>query len=97
LAALDRLEESVVSFCSALGGATETDRLDNIDASLGEALVGLGHYDVTLATCHAMSGLRPEVAEWNESLIRLLFGRFAEGWRKVEAVGMSPTTIGRAW
>jgi TolA-binding protein len=85
LAALDRLEEAVACFHAALGaGSTDAGRLADVYASLGEALLGLGQYDEALATCHAMSGLRSEVAEWNESLALLLLGRYAEGWRKYE-------------
>jgi tetratricopeptide (TPR) repeat protein len=87
LAALDRLEEAVASFRAALAegsAAAPAHRLADVYASLGEALVGLGRYDEALATCRAMSGFKPEVAEWNESLALLLLGRFAEGWRKYE-------------
>jgi tetratricopeptide (TPR) repeat protein len=87
LAALDRLEEAVADFRTALADAptgTDAGRVADIHASLGEALVALGRYDEAQATCRQMSGLRPEVADWNESLVLLLRGRFAEGWRKYE-------------
>jgi tetratricopeptide (TPR) repeat protein len=87
LAALDRLEEAVASFRPALVDApagTDVDRLADIHASLGEALVGLGRYDEAHATCREMADLRPEAAEWNESLMLLLRSQFAEGWRKYE-------------
>jgi hypothetical protein len=86
LAALDRLEEAVVSFGAALENASgaDPDRLADVYASLGEALVGLRRYDDALAACRAMSGLRPELARWNASLALLLLGRFAEGWAKYE-------------
>jgi tetratricopeptide (TPR) repeat protein len=86
LAALDRLEEAIVCFRAALANisAADANRVADVHANLGEALVGLGRYDDALATCRAMSGLKPEVAQWNQSLVLLLLGRFAEGWRKYE-------------
>ncbi len=87
LAALDRLEEAVVSFREALAHAsadTDAERLADVHAGLGEALVGLGRYDDALAICRAIAGQRPQVAAWNESLVLLLQGRYAEGWRKYE-------------
>jgi hypothetical protein len=87
LAALDRLDEAVASFRAALvkvPAPSEADKFADVYASLGEALVGLGHYDEALAACHAMAGLNQAVAEWNESLVLLLLGRYAEGWRKYE-------------
>ena len=85
LAALDRLEDAVAGFEAALRiGSTDADRLADVHASLGEALLGLGRHDEALATCHAMSALRPEAAKWNESLVLLLLGRYAEGWRQYE-------------
>ena len=87
LAALDRLEEAVTSFRTALAntsGDTDADRLADVHASLGEMLVGLGQYDEAIASCRAMSGFRPGAAGWNESLVLLLLGRYAEGWRKYE-------------
>jgi tetratricopeptide (TPR) repeat protein len=85
-AALDRLEEAVVSFKAALanGAGASADQLADVYASLGEALVGLRRYDEALATCRAMSSLKPELAQWNASLALLLLGRFAEGWPKYE-------------
>jgi tetratricopeptide (TPR) repeat protein len=87
LVALDRLEDAVTSFRTVLAGATATappDRLADVHANLAEALVGLGRHDEALATCRAMFSLRPGAAEWNESLVLLLLGKFAEGWRKYE-------------
>jgi tetratricopeptide (TPR) repeat protein len=86
LAALDRLEEAVVSFGAAIANAAgaDPDRLADIYASLGEALVGLRRYDEALAACRAMSSFKPELARWNESLALLLLGRYAEGWPKYE-------------
>ena len=48
-----------------------------------QALVGLGRYDEALAACRAIAGMRPQVARWNESLVLLLLGRYAEGWREI--------------
>ncbi len=87
LAALDRLEEAVASFRAALASAaigTDADRVADIHASMGEALVGLGRYDEAQATCREIAALRPAVADWNESLVLLLRGHFAEGWRKYQ-------------
>jgi Flp pilus assembly protein TadD len=89
LAALDRLEEAVASFRAALassatGSDSDADRVADIHASMGEALVGLGRYDEVQATCREIAALRPAVADWNESLVLLLRGEFAEGWRKYE-------------
>jgi tetratricopeptide (TPR) repeat protein len=87
LAALDRLEEAVASFREALkhtSADTDADRLADVHASLGEALVALGRYDEAQAACHAIAERRPEVAAWNESLLLLLLGRYAEGWRNYE-------------
>jgi tetratricopeptide (TPR) repeat protein len=86
LATLDRLEEALVSFQSALqhGAGADANRLADVYASLGEALVGLGRYDDALAACRAMHAFKPEVAEWNESLALLLLGRYAERWLKYE-------------
>ena len=61
LAALDRLEEAVVSFRDGAGDApadTDADRLADVHAGLGEALVGLGRYDDALAICRAIAGLQ---------------------------------------
>jgi hypothetical protein len=85
LAARDELEEAVGHFRAALGdGSANPDRLADVYASLGEALVDLGRYEEALAACRAMAGARPGVASWNESLALLLLGRYAEGWRKYE-------------
>jgi tetratricopeptide (TPR) repeat protein len=86
LAALDRLEEAVVSYEAALAHAAgaDPDRLADVYAGLGEALVGLRRYDEALAACRAMSGFKPELARWNASLALLLLGRYAEGWPNYE-------------
>ena len=88
LLALGQLEQAVACFRAASAdaqAAAEPDRLADIYAGLGEALVGLRRYDEAFAACRAIAGVRPMVAEWNESLILLLLGRFAEGWRKYES------------
>ncbi len=85
LAAQDALEEAVAHFHAALGdGSADPERLADVYASLGEALVDLGRYDEALAACRAMAVARPGVAAWNEGLALLLLGRYAEGWRKYE-------------
>ena len=87
LAELDRAEAAVASFHDALAhasAATEPDRVADIHAALGQALVGLGRYDEALAACHAIAPAAPGVAAWNESLVLLLLGRYIEGWRKYE-------------
>jgi tetratricopeptide (TPR) repeat protein len=87
LSALDRPDAAVASYRAALANfsaATEVDRLADIQANLGRALVDLGRYDDALASCRAMAATRPGAAEWNESLVLLLLGRFAEGWLKYE-------------
>jgi tetratricopeptide (TPR) repeat protein len=85
LAALDRLEDAVASFRIALQATSaEPDRLVDIYSGLGDALVELGQYDDAHATCHAVFAIKPEIANWNESLILLLRGQFSDGWRKYE-------------
>lgn len=87
LAALDQLEDAVGEFRAALANApadTDADRIADIHASMGEALVALGRYDEAQATCRDIASLRPGPAAWNESLILLLRGEFAEGWRRYE-------------
>src|SRR5271165_2145993 len=87
LVALDRLDEATVSFRGALSHAsaeTDPDRLADMHAHLGQALLELGRHDEALATCRAIAPLRPQAAAWNESLVLLLLGRYAEGWRKYE-------------
>ena len=88
LLALDRLEAAVVAFRAALAHApadVDPDRLADVHANLAQALVGLGRHDEALAVSRAIAGQRPSVAAWNESLILLLLGRYAEGWRKYES------------
>lgn len=48
-------------------------------------MAALGRYDEALAACSAIAPIRPGVAAWNESLVLLLCGNFAEGWRKYES------------
>ncbi|HET6198509.1 MAG TPA: tetratricopeptide repeat-containing glycosyltransferase family protein [Acetobacteraceae bacterium] len=87
LLALDRLDLALADFRAALalaGDDTDPDRLADIHANLAQALAGLGRWDEALAACRAIAGVRPQVADWNESLILLLLGRYAEGWRKYE-------------
>jgi tetratricopeptide (TPR) repeat protein len=87
LAGMERLDEAVASFHAALAKgptATEADKFADVYAGLGQALVGLGRYDEALAACHAMANLNQSLSDWNESLVLLLLGRFAEGWRKYE-------------
>ena len=85
LAALDRLEEAVAAFQLVPVDApvdTTGDRLADIYAGLGQALTALGRFDEALAACRAIATFRPGVAAWNESLVLLLLGSFAEGWDK---------------
>ncbi len=86
LIALDRLEEAVGSFRAALAGtaAGAPERLADIYAALGQALVGLGQHQEALAACDALARLSSPVADWNASLVLLLLGEFAEGWRRYE-------------
>jgi tetratricopeptide (TPR) repeat protein len=87
LAALDRLEDAAASFRQALADAPadiDPDRLADLQASLGEALVGLGQHDEALDTCRTIASHRPQLAAWNESLVLLLLGRYDEGWRQYE-------------
>jgi hypothetical protein len=87
LLALDRLDESVACFRTVLAHApadTDADRLADIRANLAQALVGLGRCDEALEECRRIADVRPLVADWNESLILLLLGHYAEGWRKYE-------------
>jgi tetratricopeptide (TPR) repeat protein len=84
LAALDRSEEAIDSFRAALASdltGAAPNRIADIYAALGQALVGLGRYDEALTTCQAMSHLNSGTAAWNASLVLLLLGQFAEGWR----------------
>jgi tetratricopeptide (TPR) repeat protein len=88
LLALDRLDEAVAGFRAALTNApadVDPDRLADVHAHLAQALVGLGRHDEAFAICRAIADERPRVAAWNESLILLLLGRYAEGWRKYES------------
>ena len=88
LAALDRLEEAVVAFQAALVDApvdTSGDRLADIYSGLGQALAALGRYDEALMSCRAIATFRPGMAAWNESLVLLQLGNFADGWRKYES------------
>jgi tetratricopeptide (TPR) repeat protein len=87
LAALDRFDEAVTGFRAALAHAaadTDAGRLADIHASLGHALAAIGCYDEALAQCRAVASWHPQVANWNESLVLLLLGRYADGWRKYE-------------
>jgi Flp pilus assembly protein TadD len=88
LAELDRFEEAVAAFRKALADAptdTDHDRLADIQSGLGHALAALGRYDEALAACSAIAAIRPGMAAWNQSLVLLLCGDFAEGWRKYES------------
>src|SRR4029077_10674364 len=62
----------------------DPDRLADVHAGLGEALVGLRRYDEALAACPATSPFQPELGRWNASLALLLLGRYAEGWPNYE-------------
>ena len=87
LVSLGRPNEAISIFRTALSYASssaELDRLADIYASLGGALVELRRYDEALATFRAMAGVRPQAAQWNESLALLLLGEYDEGWRKYE-------------
>lgn len=87
LVVLGRLDEAVASLRMALAYASlsaDPDRVADIYASLGGALVALHRYDEALATFRAMRGIKPQAAEWNESLALLLLGEYEEGWRKYE-------------
>ena len=44
-----------------------------------QALVGLGRYDEAIAACRAIADVPTAGGGWNESLILLLLGRYAEG------------------
>ena len=88
LAALDRVDEAIARFQSALADApagTEPDRLANIYSGLGQALAAARRFEEAMAACRALADIKPGVAAWNESLILLLRGDFAEGWRKYES------------
>src|SRR4029079_2537594 len=66
LAAQGRLDDAVISFRAALADAlavSDPDRLADIHASLGQALVGLGQYDEALASCEGLAALRPGAAQ----------------------------------
>jgi tetratricopeptide (TPR) repeat protein len=81
-------DEAVIAFRTARSLAPadlNADRLADIYASLGQALVGLGRYDEAIAACRAIADRRPQQAAWNESLVLLLLGQYEEGWRKYEA------------
>ena len=96
LAALDRLEEAVTSFRAALAkgpDAAEATKFADVYASLGEALVELGRYDEALAACRATAELNQAQSEWNASLVLLILGRYAEGWKKYRGVGQFLITI----
>ena len=88
LLALDRLDEAVAGFRAALAHApadVDPDRLADVHAHLAQALVGLGRMMKRLPSVARSPVERPRVAAWNESLILLLLGRYAEGWRKYES------------
>jgi Flp pilus assembly protein TadD len=88
LMALDRLEEAIDAYRAGLPLAAETgeaSKLVDISGRLTEALAGLGRYDEALACCRALAELDPHAAAWNESLIRLLRGELAAGWKLYES------------
>ena len=88
LLALGRADDAVAGFRIALTHAaadTDPDRIADLHANLGQALLELGRYDEAIAACRAIAAVRPQAAEWNESLVLLLLGRYAEGWRKYES------------
>jgi tetratricopeptide (TPR) repeat protein len=88
LAELDRLEEAVSALQSALSTApvdTSVDRLADIHSALAQALAALGHYDEALVSCRAIAAIKPGVGAWNESLVLLLLGNFADGWPRYES------------
>ncbi|HTI84331.1 MAG TPA: tetratricopeptide repeat-containing glycosyltransferase family protein [Acetobacteraceae bacterium] len=87
LAGLDRLDEAIAGFQAALTDApddTNPDRLADIYSGLGQALAEARRFGEATAACGALAAIKPGVAAWNESLILLLRGEFAEGWRKYE-------------
>ena len=85
LAALDRLEEAVASFQRRAGGCSW------ISIRIGWPTYtpiwrGAGRSWALRRGARRVSRHRrhrPQVAAWNESLILLLLGRYAEGWREV--------------
>jgi tetratricopeptide (TPR) repeat protein len=90
LAALDRPDAAVDVFQMLLAGAAgdvdvDADRLADLHLGLAEALVALGRHDEALAACRDFAALRPRLAEWHESLVLLLLGRYDEGWQKYES------------
>ena len=87
-AALDRLDEAIAGFQAVLADApadTDPDRLADIYCGLGQALAEAGRFGEAIAVCRTLAAIKPGVAAWNESLILLLRGEFAEGWRKYES------------
>ena len=88
LAALDLVDEAIAGFQSALADApadTQPDRLADIYSGLGQALVEARRFEEAIVVCRALAAIKPGVAAWHESLILLLRGDFAEGWRKYES------------
>jgi tetratricopeptide (TPR) repeat protein len=87
LAALGRLEEAIGIYRAALPLAATGDasKLVDIRGRMSEALVGLGRCDEALACWQALAAIDPHAAAWNESLIRLLLGDLAAGWKLYES------------
>jgi Flp pilus assembly protein TadD len=88
LAALDRPDEAVASFQAALVNSPagiDRNRIADVHAGLGQALADQGCYDEAITACRTIEAIHPGIAAWNESLVLLLLGRFAEGWRKYES------------
>ncbi|HLY88585.1 MAG TPA: tetratricopeptide repeat-containing glycosyltransferase family protein [Acetobacteraceae bacterium] len=88
LAALDRMDEAIAGFQSVLADApsdTRPDRLADIYSELGQALAQARRFEEAIVVCRALAAIKPGVAAWHESLILLLRGDFAEGWRKYES------------
>ena len=88
LVALDRVDEAIAGFQSALADApvdTPSDRLADIHSGLGQALAEARRFEEAIVVCRALAAIKPGVAAWNESLILLLRGDFAEGWRRYES------------
>jgi tetratricopeptide (TPR) repeat protein len=80
--------EAAIEALTALlrhGGTTlPAERQADIHANLGDALLQLGRYEEALAACAETRRFNPDLADWNESLLRLLRGEFALGWRLFE-------------
>ncbi len=90
---LGRLDDALAAYDAALGLAP-----GYVEAHVhrGNTLKELGRLDDALAAYEAALRIKPDLAEarFNISLVHLLWGRFAEGWRGYEYRWLAPGILG---